>query len=54
MRIIYQVRSKKENKNTLVNNPKTNIPENKDYLDKINTEILALIINEELDNKKKQ
>ncbi|HGG8793620.1 TPA: hypothetical protein ACJJXT_004805, partial [Enterobacter hormaechei subsp. hoffmannii] len=43
---------KKENKNTLVNNPKTNIPENKkDYLDKINTEILALIINEELDNR---
>lgn len=43
---------KKENKNTLVNNPKTNIPENKkQFIENINTEIMALIINEELENR---
>ncbi|MDY8003279.1 hypothetical protein UXZ34_24040, partial [Escherichia coli] len=42
----------KENKNTLVNTPKTNIPKDKkEFVEKLNTEILALIINEELDNR---
>lgn len=41
----------KENKNTLVNTPKTNIPKDKRICRKLNTEILALIINEELDNR---
>lgn len=42
----------KENKNTLVNTPKTNIPKDKkEFIEKLNTEILALIINEELDNR---
>lgn len=42
----------KENKNTLVNTPKTNIPKDKkEFIEKINTEILALIINEELENR---
>lgn len=42
----------KENKNTLVNTPKINIPKDKkEFVEKLNTEILALIINEELDNR---
>ncbi len=42
----------KENKNTLVNTPKTNIPKDKkEFVEKLNTEILALIINEELENR---
>lgn len=42
----------KENKNTLINKPKTNIPENKkQFIENINTEIMALIINEELENR---
>ena len=45
----------KENKNTLVNTPKTNIPKDKkEFVEKLNTEILALIINEELDNREKK
>lgn len=42
----------KENKNTLVNTAKTNIPKDKkEFVEKLNTEILALIINEELENR---
>ena len=42
----------KENKNTLTNKPKTNIPEDKkQFIENINTEIMALIINEELENR---
>ncbi|HAP0625569.1 TPA: hypothetical protein IR742_005423, partial [Escherichia coli] len=42
----------KENKNTLINKPKTNIPEDKkQFIENINTEIMALIINEELENR---
>lgn len=42
----------RENKNTLVNTPKTNIPKDKkEFVEKLNTEILALIINEELENR---
>lgn len=43
---------KLENSNTLANAPKTNIPsEKKQFIEKINNEILALIINEELENR---
>lgn len=43
---------KLENSNTLTNTPKTNIPDEKKlFIEKINTEILALIINEELENR---
>lgn len=42
----------KENKNTLTNKPKTNIPEDKkQFIENINAEIMALIINEELENR---
>lgn len=42
----------KENKNTLTNKPKTNIPEDKkEFIENINTEIMALIISEELENR---